>query len=139
MYTITVEEDSVRSYILSFALFFYFSLSRSLKFAFCFSLFLCFANLVFLVNSTIDFGQSLPVRPLELAAENSGKADLHLAMGSSLTVTPACNMPKRTAKKGGNLVIVNLQKTPLDHLATLRIFQKCDVVMKEVMKRLGRF
>lgn len=77
------------------------------------------------------------MRPLQLAAENSAKADLHLAMGSSLTVTPACDMPRKTAKKGGKLVIVNLQKTPLDHLATLRIFQKTDVVMKEIMKRLG--
>ena len=60
-----------------------------------------------------------------------------MVLGSSLTVRPACNMPKNTARRGGDLVIVNLQKTPLDGLATLRIFHKCDVVMKEVMKRLG--
>ena len=91
------------------------------------------------MNSTIDFGQNLPVRPLQLAGENSLKADLHLAMGSSLTVNPACTMPKKTAKHKGKLVIVNLQKTPLDHLAHIRIFHKTDVVMTEVMKRLGIF
>merc|ERR1719161_968165 len=52
-----------------------------------------------LLNSTIDFGQSLPPRPLELAEEHSAKADLHLALGSSLTVSPACDMPATTAEK----------------------------------------
>jgi len=93
-----------------------------------------------LLNSTIDFGQDLPVRPLQLAEENSLKSDLHLVLGSSLTVTPACNMPKYTAKEGrGNkdLVIVNLQKTPLDKYATLRIFSTVDIVMAGIMERLG--
>jgi len=48
-------------------------------------------------------------------------------------------MPKLTAKKGkGNkdLVIVNLQRTPLDKYATLRIFATVDVVMEGLMKRL---
>jgi len=45
-------------------------------------------------------------------------------------------MPKITRKRGGDLVICNLQNTPLDNIATLRIYEKCDVVMNEVMKRL---
>eukprot|EP01105_Mastigella_eilhardi_P007200 TRINITY_DN1869_c0_g1_i3.p1 TRINITY_DN1869_c0_g1~~TRINITY_DN1869_c0_g1_i3.p1 ORF type:complete len:573 (+),score=89.80 TRINITY_DN1869_c0_g1_i3:50-1768(+) len=89
-----------------------------------------------LMNSTIDFGQDLPERPLKLAFKNSKQADLHLALGSSLTVSPACNMPETTAEKGGALVIVNLQKTPLDDLAKVRIFAKTDDVMRAVMKRL---
>jgi len=35
-------------------------------------------------------------------------ADVCLAMGSSLRVTPAANMPEETAKNGGKLFIVNL-------------------------------
>lgn len=37
-------------------------------------------------------------------------------MGSSLTVNPAADIPK-TVGKNGKLIIVNLQKTPLDALA----------------------
>lgn len=88
------------------------------------------------MNSTIDFGQDLPHRPLELAYEHSMAADLHLVLGSSLTVQPACKMPKITSKSG-KLVIVNLQRTPLDDRAFLRIHAKCDTVMGGVMKLLG--
>eukprot|EP00005_Dracoamoeba_jomungandri_P008464 CAMPEP_0174262782 /NCGR_PEP_ID=MMETSP0439-20130205/15409_1 /TAXON_ID=0 /ORGANISM="Stereomyxa ramosa, Strain Chinc5" /LENGTH=570 /DNA_ID=CAMNT_0015347737 /DNA_START=27 /DNA_END=1739 /DNA_ORIENTATION=+ len=89
-----------------------------------------------LMNSTIDFGQNLPQEPMELGFMHSEKADLHIVFGSSLTVSPACNMPKRTSKKG-KLVIVNLQNTPLDHLAYSHIYQKTDVVMKGLCERLG--
>lgn len=46
-------------------------------------------------------------------------------------------MPATTAKLGRNLVIVNLQKTPLDDKAALRINAMCDDVMKMVMKKLN--
>jgi len=88
-------------------------------------------------DSIINFGENLPKIPLQKAVEQSEKADLHLVLGSSLTVSPANSMPKRTNKSGGSLVIVNLQKTPLDDKASLRIFAKCDDVMKLVMKKLG--
>jgi NAD-dependent SIR2 family protein deacetylase len=69
--------------------------------------------------------------------QQSDLADLHLVLGSSLTVRPACKLPKRTAKKGGRLVIVNLQRTPLDHKAALRVFGRTDAFMQLVMAKLG--
>jgi NAD+-dependent protein deacetylase SIR2 len=57
-------------------------------------------------------------------------------MGSSLRVTPAADMPKECAANGGSLVIVNLQKTPLDSIASLCIYGKCDEVMALLMKKL---
>lgn len=56
-------------------------------------------------------------------------------MGSSLTVTPAADIPKHVGKNG-KLVIVNLQKTPLDKHAFLRINALCDDVMKRLAKKL---
>ena len=90
-----------------------------------------------LCEYTIDFGQSLPEGPLNLATMHSRKSDLHLAMGSSLTVRPACTMPELTARNQGALVIVNLQPTPLDDKATIKIHAKTDTVMAMLMKRLG--
>lgn len=58
-------------------------------------------------------------------------------MGSSLTVTPAADMPSEVGERGKRLVIINLQKTPLDSLAALRINGECDKVMKLVMEKLG--
>jgi len=90
-----------------------------------------------LLNSTIDFGQGLPQVPLQLAYENSKRSDLHIALGSSLTVSPACDMPRITGKKiNASLVIINLQKTPLTDEADFQIYAKTDDVMKEVMKQL---
>ena len=70
-----------------------------------------------LKHATISFGQGLPVQVLENAVawcENSG---LLLAVGSSLVVTPAADLPALTKRQGGRLVIVNRDATPLDGLA----------------------
>ncbi len=91
-----------------------------------------------LLNSTIDFGQDLPRRPLELAYDHAKEADLCLVLGSSLTVSPANEMPKIVGKKkNGKLVICNLQKTPLEHHAHMNIHAKCDDMMEALMAKLG--
>ena len=90
-----------------------------------------------LYDSIINFGENLPERELTQGFANSRKADLCLAMGSSLTVTPAADMPLEVAERGNKLVIINLQKTPLDSEAALRINGECDKVMKLVMAKLG--
>ena len=71
-----------------------------------------------------------------MAFQNAENADLCIAMGSSLRVTPAADIPATTARMGGSLVICNLQKTPLDHLAALCIYGKCDDIMEKLMKKL---
>jgi NAD-dependent SIR2 family protein deacetylase len=61
-----------------------------------------------LYDSIINFGENLPERELNEGFENSYKADLCLAMGSSLRVTPAANMPEEVGIRKRDLVIVNL-------------------------------
>lgn len=51
-------------------------------------------------------------------------------------MSPANHIPEIVAKKG-NLVIVNLQDTPLTKHAALHIYAPVDVVIKEVMSMLG--
>ena len=53
-------------------------------------------------------------------------------MGSSLTVTPAADIPKIVGQIG-KLIIVNLQKTPLDKYAYIRVNALCDDFMKKLM------
>lgn len=90
-----------------------------------------------LYDSIINFGENLPERELEEGFLHSKRADLCLAMGSSLTVTPAADMPSTVGERGKRLVIINLQKTPLDDIAALRINGECDKVMRLVMEKLG--
>ncbi|MCA9268378.1 MAG: Sir2 family NAD-dependent protein deacetylase [Planctomycetales bacterium] len=70
-----------------------------------------------LKHATISFGQALPQATLEEAARWCCEADLMLAMGSSLVVTPAAELPRIAAGAGARLVIINREETPLDHLA----------------------
>merc|ERR1712130_382055 len=98
----------------------------------------------------INFEEPLPQETLKKAQKNAAKCDVMLALGSSLVVFPAAAIPRKVGwrwhvleekgtkpKVGYNLIIVNLQKTPLDNLCSLRIFAKIDDVMVPLMKELG--
>ncbi len=67
-----------------------------------------------LKSATISFGQALVAADLLRAQAAADAADLLLAVGTSLTVFPVADLPARTLRTGGRLVIVNAQPTPLD-------------------------
>jgi hypothetical protein len=91
-----------------------------------------------LLEWTIDFGQGLPRDMLDSGVAAARRADVLIALGSSLTVRPACQLVEMVGRnRNADLVIVNLQKTPLDHLCSLRIFAETDAVMVGLMERLG--
>jgi NAD-dependent SIR2 family protein deacetylase len=89
-----------------------------------------------LEDTIVNFGEDLPEQPFQRAFANSEKADLCIVLGSSCTVTPASDIPETVAENGKKLVIVNLQKTPLNDMASLVIHGKCDQVMELVMEHL---
>ncbi len=70
-----------------------------------------------LKHATISFGQSLPTQVLEEAVAWCEQCDLLFAIGSSLVVTPAADLPALAKRHGGRLVIINRDPTPLDGLA----------------------
>ena len=85
-------------------------------------------------DTIINFGELLNQAIYTLGEQNCASADLCLGMGSSMRVQ---TLPEQCAINGGRFVIVNLQATPLDHLATLIIRAKCDDVMVMLMQKLG--
>nr|XP_044991343.1 NAD-dependent protein deacetylase sirtuin-6 isoform X2 [Jaculus jaculus] len=64
-------------------------------------------------------------------------ADLSITLGTSLQIRPSGNLPLTTKRRGGQLVIVNLQPTKHDRHADLRIHGYVDDVMTQLMKHLG--
>lgn len=70
-----------------------------------------------LKHATVSFGQSLPVDVLQEASDWAREAHLILAIGSSLVVTPAADLPRVAKQSGAKLVIINRDETPLDSLA----------------------
>ncbi|KAI0598443.1 NAD-dependent deacetylase sirtuin-7 [Biscogniauxia sp. FL1348] len=90
-----------------------------------------------LLDSIINFGESLFAEPLQRARDHAEKADLCLVLGSSLTVSPANEMPETVGtRRDAKLAICNLQSTPIDKLADLRIFSTADDLMVRVMEKL---
>jgi NAD-dependent SIR2 family protein deacetylase len=88
-------------------------------------------------DSIINFGEQLPENELTMGFYHAGISDLMLCLGSSLRVNPAAMMPDETVKNGGKIVIVNLQKTPLDEVAAMVIHAKIEDVMTKLMQKLN--
>ncbi len=74
-----------------------------------------------LKHATVSFGQQLPPEILMQAAQWSRRADLFLAIGSSLVVEPAAGLPRLACERGARLIIFNRDPTPLDYLAALSV------------------
>jgi len=90
-----------------------------------------------LYDSIINFGENLNEEIFEKGEQMGYASDVMLCMGSSLRVTPACDIPKYMALQGGKMVICNLQKTVLDKYASLCIYAKCDDMIELLMKKLN--
>jgi len=80
----------------------------------------------------------LPADELMTAVKHSGEAQLRLVLGTSMRVAPANKLPFEDVKTSNlnKVVIVNMQKTPYDSMADLRIFAKTDDFFRAVMKEL---
>ena len=75
----------------------------------------------FLKPATISFGQSLEPRELKRASGGAMKADLAIALGSTLSVYPAAAFPLLTARRGAPYVIVNRGATEHDREACVSL------------------
>lgn len=82
--------------------------------------------------NVILFGEQLPIRVFNQARDAARRCDLVLVAGSSLTVTPAADIPLAAVESGARAIIVNLQPTAFDSQADLVIHG--DVV--EILPRI---
>lgn len=90
-----------------------------------------------LADTIINFGENLNEQILEDGFNHGACADIMLCLGSSLRVSPANEMVGETARHGGKVVIVNLQKTPYDHMAAMVVHSKIEDFMQLLMKELN--
>jgi len=90
-------------------------------------------------HATISFGQQLDREVLMATSRTCREVDLILAIGSSLVVTPAADLPRLAVQSGGRLVIINRDPTPLDHLAELTISGSIGKVLTATAAELSDF
>ena len=90
-----------------------------------------------LVDSIINFNEDLPEDELQKGFEYAKMADLCIVLGSSLRVYPAADIPDGMIRRGARVVIVNLQKTPLNKCCAMEIHARIDTLMEGIMKRFG--
>jgi len=87
--------------------------------------------------ATISFGQAMPAKETMEAEERARNSDLFIVIGSSLVVYPAAYMPVFALEGGAPLVIINREKTPMDHRATVVVNAGAGDTMSAVMERVN--
>ncbi|XP_042478415.1 NAD-dependent protein deacetylase SRT1 isoform X1 [Macadamia integrifolia] len=90
-----------------------------------------------LKDTVLDWEDALPPKEMNPAEKHCRMADVVLCLGTSLQITPACNLPLKSLRGGGRIVIVNLQQTPKDKKASLVIHGFVDQVIAGVMHFLN--
>eukprot|EP01087_Luapelamoeba_hula_P022783 TRINITY_DN8251_c0_g1_i2.p1 TRINITY_DN8251_c0_g1~~TRINITY_DN8251_c0_g1_i2.p1 ORF type:complete len:298 (+),score=48.73 TRINITY_DN8251_c0_g1_i2:91-984(+) len=83
-------------------------------------------------DTHINFGECLDSVDWNEAELHCGKADLCVIAGTSMSLRHITHFPFMAKKT----VLINLQATPDDSQATLRIWAKCDPVFQGLMERL---
>jgi NAD-dependent deacetylase len=69
--------------------------------------------------NAVFFGEALPTMPWERSVELSRNADLFIAIGSSLLVSPANALPDIAIRAGAKIIVLNNTPTPFDGEAAL--------------------
>lgn len=89
-----------------------------------------------LKSATISFGQPLVAGDLATAQGAARRADLVLAVGTTLSVSPACDLvPIARYHAGARVVIINNEPTAMDHLADALIRASISDVLPRLVGR----
>lgn len=87
--------------------------------------------------NAVFFGEALPTMPWERSVELSRNADLFIAIGSSLLVSPANALPDIAIRAGAKIIVLNNTPTPFDGEAALVVKDKIGEFSWAVMELLN--
>ena len=88
-------------------------------------------------SATISFGQAMPEDKMMFAESEAVSCDLMIAIGSSLVVYPAANIPLIAKQNGAKYIIINREETEHDVYADLVIHTEIGPLLRETMTELG--
>lgn len=90
-----------------------------------------------LKTTTVMFGEYLPDDQMSRALGFAAEADAVLAVGSTLSVYPAADIPLSAVRRGAPLVIINLGSTDHDRLAAAKVDGKAGEVLPALFGKIG--
>ena len=97
----------------------------------------CVACSGILKSATISFGENLVPADLDRAQRAAARADVFVALGTSLGVYPAAGLPEIALGNGARLVIFNAQETPFDNLADALDHGPLGTVLPALVRQVG--
>lgn len=89
-----------------------------------------------LKSGTISFGQSLVEADLRTAQASAERAEVFLALGTSLAVYPVAYLPLIAKQTGGRVVIVNGEPTEMDDIADAVLRAGLGEVLPDLVSRV---
>ncbi len=89
------------------------------------------------ISSVVNFSDPMPDRELMLSYSHSKRADVFIAIGSSLVVSPANEMPRVAIDNGAKLILINRGETPYDDAAHLHISASIGEVVPAIAERVA--
>jgi NAD-dependent deacetylase len=89
-----------------------------------------------LKSATISFGENLVADDLNRAQRAAARADVFLALGTTLTVYPAAALPEFALANHARLVVLNAQPTPFDGLAAAVGREALGAVLPDLVDRI---
>lgn len=89
-----------------------------------------------LKSATISFGEHLVAADLGRAQQAASKADVFLAVGTSLGVYPAAALPEIALRNGAVLAVLNGEPTPFDSAARFVLHQQLGTVLPDLVARI---
>lgn len=88
-------------------------------------------------SATVSFGQAMPEDKMTFAQSEALACDLMIALGSSLVVYPAANIPLIAKQNGAKYIIINREETEHDAHADYVFNTEIGPLLRETMALLG--
>lgn len=89
-----------------------------------------------LKSATISFGENLVAADLGRAQQAASRADVFLAVGTSLGVYPAAALPEIALRNGAVLAVLNGEATPFDGAARFVIRERLGTALPGLVGRI---
>jgi NAD-dependent deacetylase len=89
-----------------------------------------------LKSAMVSFGENLVPADLARAHDAASRADLFLAVGTSLAVYPAARLPEYALANGARLVVMNAEPTPFDEAAAVVVRERLGTVVPAIVEAL---